>query len=451
MAATPGLVLCHGCWDLLHPGHIEHLRQAKAMGDRLIVSVTSDQYVSKGPGRPVFNAELRKTMLEALRFVDEVVICDHPTAVPAIERYQPAIYVKGPDYVNGQDSASHLAKEKELVERYGGRLEFTTGEKFSSTSLINQSMHSLPEARGYLERLRIQHSAADVLEWLGCCRPLSVRVIGEVITDQYVYVHPAGKSAKESTITYIGVGTDCWPGGVAVIEGHLLEVVRRVDICKPDSHILKIRYVEKPFLHKVFSYVPQVQVEAPLDPKVLKEEPDYDIVLVADFGHGLIPDYGVALAICQIAPFLALTVQANSLNWGFNLITKYPKADYVVVDEMELRLACQDRETDIRELAQFHARRMGCQQFAVTRGHEGALVWQEGEFEEAPALAPKVVDRMGAGDAFLAWSAPLVKVGAPKEVVAFVGSVAAAIKVGQLGNQTVKTETVKQWIRGLLA
>jgi rfaE bifunctional protein nucleotidyltransferase chain/domain len=95
---TKGLVLAHGCFDLLHLGHVRYLEEARNLGDRLVVSVTSDRYASKAPGRPAFTAAQRAEMLGALKCVDEVIINDYPTAVPVIERLRPEFYVKGPDY-----------------------------------------------------------------------------------------------------------------------------------------------------------------------------------------------------------------------------------------------------------------------------------------------------------------------------------------------------------------
>lgn len=144
------VTLCHGTFDLLHPGHLDHLRQAKEMGGPLVVSVTSDARVNKGPGRPVFNQNERATMLSALWVVDAVVINDHPSACPMIRAIKPARYVKGPDYMaldirpNSLDPPSgpmrevcHLYAERKAVEHCGGVLVFTRDRGTrSSTELM---------------------------------------------------------------------------------------------------------------------------------------------------------------------------------------------------------------------------------------------------------------------------------------------------------------------------
>jgi rfaE bifunctional protein nucleotidyltransferase chain/domain len=92
------IIHCHGVFDLLHPGHIRHLAEASKMGDILVVTVTKDAHVNKGPGRPAFTDELRAESIAALESVDYVSINDSPTAVEAIRALKPHLYVKGQDY-----------------------------------------------------------------------------------------------------------------------------------------------------------------------------------------------------------------------------------------------------------------------------------------------------------------------------------------------------------------
>jgi rfaE bifunctional protein nucleotidyltransferase chain/domain len=128
------LILCHGCFDLFHIGHLKYLEAAKSLGDRLIVTLTSDEFITKGPGRPLFKAEQRKQMLEALKIVDKVEIIDDSTAIPAILAYQPDIYAKGMDYLNSEDQTLEL--ERQTVESYGGKLVILETERWSSTEIM---------------------------------------------------------------------------------------------------------------------------------------------------------------------------------------------------------------------------------------------------------------------------------------------------------------------------
>jgi rfaE bifunctional protein nucleotidyltransferase chain/domain len=127
------IVLANGCFDIFHYGHLAHLEAASEIarnaGARLVIALTSDRFVNKGPGRPVFNQEQRALLLRALRIVDHVVISDAPSPAAIIQEYQPAIYVKGKEYEG-------RLPEQELVESYGGRVVFTDTIIFSSTKLL---------------------------------------------------------------------------------------------------------------------------------------------------------------------------------------------------------------------------------------------------------------------------------------------------------------------------
>ena len=132
------IVLCHGVYDLLHVGHIKHLKKAKEYGDKLIVTLTSDKYVNKGPGKPIFNHNLRCEAIAALDVVDYVAINDSPTAVNPINLLMPNIYCKGKDYKNFEDDISgEIKNEIKALKKVKGKIVFTEELTFSSSRLIN--------------------------------------------------------------------------------------------------------------------------------------------------------------------------------------------------------------------------------------------------------------------------------------------------------------------------
>lgn len=135
LAGSPDcrLVHAHGCFDVLHLGHVRHFEAAKKMGDVLVVTVTPDRFVNKGFGRPVFNQADRCEMIDALRCVDYVALNEWPTAVETINFLRPAVYVKGSERRTNTDA---LWREKCAVEGVGGRLELTDEPTFHSTDLL---------------------------------------------------------------------------------------------------------------------------------------------------------------------------------------------------------------------------------------------------------------------------------------------------------------------------
>lgn len=130
------VVMCHGAFDLLHIGHIHHLKRAAEFGDRLVVSITADRFISKGDGHPLFSHDNRAATIKQLKFVDEVFVCFGKSAVHAIEIFMPDIYCKGGDYLN-EDPLGNLEKEKEALNKYGGVLRILPDDiRFSSTEIM---------------------------------------------------------------------------------------------------------------------------------------------------------------------------------------------------------------------------------------------------------------------------------------------------------------------------
>ena len=134
------IVLCHGCFDLMHPGHIKYLQASKKMGDVLIVTLSPDRYVDKGPGRPVFSQDLRAESIAALSCVDYVSINAWPTAVETLRLLKPNIYVKGQEFETFEDKTGKIQREREIAKEIGSEIRFTHEIVFSSTQLINEHL-----------------------------------------------------------------------------------------------------------------------------------------------------------------------------------------------------------------------------------------------------------------------------------------------------------------------
>ncbi len=132
------IVHCHGCFDLMHPGHIKYFQAAKKMGDILVVTVTPDIFVDKGSGRPVFNERLRVESIEALECADYVAINKWPTAEETLRLLKPDIYVKGQEFENLEDKTGKIQKENEVIRQIGAKIRFTQEIVFSSSKLLKE-------------------------------------------------------------------------------------------------------------------------------------------------------------------------------------------------------------------------------------------------------------------------------------------------------------------------
>ncbi len=466
------VVQCHGVFDLLHPGHIRHLEAARREGDILAVTITPDRFVNKGPGRPVFNQRLRAEAVAALGSVDYVAVTESPTAVDAIRLLRPAVYVKGSDYGDpAADLTGKIDDERRAVEAGGGRVHFTTEITFSSSGLLNVHFDVYPEeAQVFLREFRQRYSADDVVGALKRLRDVKALLIGDAIIDEYHYVQSLGKSPKELLIATRYLREEHFAGGILACANHIAGFCERVDLVtvlgagdsreafirerlKPNvtpkfflrqdtGTVVKRRYVEQAFLNKMFeiSFLDDSELPPSVSDQVgnyLRGVLDrYDLVLVADYGHGFLTR-DLVLLLAAESRFLAVNAQTNSANTGFNLITKYPRADYVCIDEPEVRLAMQDRTSPMQDIVRRVAKDLAAKRVTITRGHHGSMAYEEQEgFCEVPVLSREVVDRIGAGDAYLAVTAPCAVSAYPVDLVGFIGNAVGALAVRIIGNRT---------------
>ena len=435
MGAT--LVVCDGVFDMLHPGHLGHLRQAKALGNTLLVLVATDRYGSKGPGHPQFPEDERLEMVASLHEVDCAVLVDSTDAILDLLRaWRPRYYCKGPDYKVHQPP--DLLKVMELMVSQGGEVVFTSGKPYSSRALAT----GMPaRAQAFLEGFRKRWPLAEALRQVEAVRDLTPAVMGEAIEDVYIKVKPKGMSPKGATVVYGPDGTESFTGGAGVIASHLNAICpRTLRLEAPLETAVKTRYVVDPFWQKSF-ILERVgkRMHGVTWPMAALDAAS--ITVAADFGHGAFTEVE-RQEVVERSKSLALTVQSNALNWGFNPVGLWPNCDYLVADEMEYRLALQDRDSSVESVLQRVSERMEVSLAVMTLGHEGCVVAAPIGLFRLPALSSNVVDTTGAGDAFLALSAPFFRLSLPADFVAFMGSVAAAIHVGRLGNPPLSKEDI---------
>lgn len=482
------IVHCHGVFDLLHPGHVKHFEAAKRKGDVLVVTLTKDEYVNKGPGRPVFNHNLRAETIAALQSVDFVAVNDWPTAVETIKKLRPHYYVKGSDYAQKQgDITGKIYEEEEAVRSVGGMLHFTDEISFSSSALINAHFSPLSEeAKNYLAQFKKKFSEAVVQKAFDSVKNLKILVIGDIIIDEYHYCVGMGKSQKDNIIATRFLNEEVFAGGVLAACNHISGICENTTLLSVigtsndyrkfiSSHlkpqvktnfyysksaptVVKRRFIEPSFLTKLFEicYIDEKNFLAPALEKEIcgylnRHLGEFDMVLVTDFGHGLLTPK-IIRTVCDKAKFIALNVQTNSANLGFNVVTKFPRADFICVDEPELRLATQDKSTNLEKLVLRISEKLKCGKVIITRGHRGALTYSKKEgFCEIPVLSKEVLDRVGAGDAFFSFAAPCVCAGKPMELVGFIGNAVGAMKVLIVGNRAaVEPTALRKYIAALL-
>jgi rfaE bifunctional protein nucleotidyltransferase chain/domain len=465
------IVHCHGVFDLLHIGHIRYFEQARRMGDILVVTVTPDRYVDKGPHRPAFPEALRAEAIASLSCVDYVAINEWPTAEETLRLLRPDFYVKGSEFRNiSSDMTGKIAKEEQVVQEIGGTVAFTEDIVFSSSNLINRFISNFPdEVNEYLNIFRQRYTLEEILDMLDKMASINALVIGDTILDEYQYCEAIGKSSKDPVLAVKYKSHDLFAGGVLAVANHVANFAKNVQLVtvlgeqnshedfirsqlKPNIYpyfaiqqnaptLIKRRFIEGYSLNKLFEiYVMEDSGLSAL--KILevcnwlkRNLSQYDLVIAADFGHGAISN-DMIHELTSHSRFLAVNTQANAGNRGFNTISRYPRVDYVCLAEHEIRLETRNLAGALRPMMDDLVKKLSCQRFVVTRGRKGAYVSDDqGGFIAVPSFAQNVVDRVGAGDAFFSLTALAAVQGVPNEMLAFIGNAVGSLAVEIVGNK----------------
>lgn len=474
------IVHCHGVFDLLHPGHIRHLQEAKKQGDKLVVSLTPDHYVNKGPGRPAFGEKLRLEQIASLSCVDFVVLNDRADAISIINKIKPDIYAKGSEYLDHtSDLTGKISFEAGAVEGCGGKIFYTDDIVFSSSALINKFLDSDAQRKNpFMERLKDTHTLEDILHKVESLSDLKVLVIGDAIIDRYQYVNPLGQAGKGVHLTAALLEGENFLGGSLIIANHIASFVNNVtlvtglgkicphhDFIKSHLHpnvIPEFTYYDRyPTLEKKRYVIQDGHVLTKLfetyssNGTLLNEgqtdhliewieahSGEFDLVLVCDFGNGFI-NPRVVHSLCQVPSMLAVNTQTNSGNRGYNVVTGYSRADFISVNEPELRLAAHDRYSSLEEVTSRIAKKLKSAHVSVTRGVEGVYFYSNSDQNPIyfPALTMQAIDRVGAGDSYFSLAALCIAKGHGPLLSGFVGSVAAAMGVQIVGNKEAINKT----------
>ncbi len=470
------IVHCHGVFDVLHAGHLAYFKAAKEHGNVLVVTLTTDEFVNKGPGRPYFTARVRAEMVAALEIVDYVAVSSFPTAVPAILLLQPDFYVKGQDYKDPtKDLTGGITEEEAAVKKGGGRLVFTDEEAHSSSNLINRFfLERAPEQQVVIDKVKALGGMPLIDKILAKVSELKVCVIGEPIIDTYRFVEPQNISSKSPSISAKYLYEENYAGGSAAIANHLADFCKSVSllICDSndkhrvdppmDSRVVveglcldgfpvprKIRYISIDKSQRIFEVTKiKSDIWKHHSPKLFVDmmrdsTDDVDVAILADFGHGLFEDE--VLQTCQrLVPFTALNVQTNSSNYGFNVFHKHSRFDYLSLDTREARIAYHDRLQSPVDLGRRARKDLNphAASVSMTLGSNGSYYFPAHVGHEyfSPAFADQVVDATGAGDAYFAFTSVLLKVDCPHQLIPFLGNIFAGLKTKIIGNKSAVTK-----------
>ncbi len=465
------VVQSHGIFDLIHPGMTKHLTEAKSQGDILIVTVIKDKDVRRGPGRPIFPEELRVENVASLEQVDYACLVDDEIPFECVKRIKSDVFAKGQAYKE-RDRKIHEQIYEEEKEFYFGksRIYETSGFSFSSSQIINSFLDIYPaETKIFLKRFSKKYAFSEIVEKLNSLKKLKVLLIGDGIVDEYHYCSSMGKSAKSPLVVNKYINHEIFLGGAFIVANHISSLCEEVHLMtllgkentredfilnnlKPNVSskifwredgptICKKRYVNQYLNQKLFeiNYLNDNYIDEACELSIMdylqSKIPEYDLVLISDFGHGFITKR-IIKVIEDLSKIFAVNTQTNAANAGYNLVTKYHRPNFVCLDELEARLATQDRVGNIEEIANTVSKVLNSDYLIITLGKMGSIgVSRNNELNLTPIFSTKVVDTVGAGDAFFAFTAPCFAQGMPLDFVSFIGNAVGALAVQIVGNK----------------
>jgi rfaE bifunctional protein kinase chain/domain len=478
---TRKVIMCHGAFDLVHPGHLRHLMYARGKADLLIASLTSDAHISKANYRPFVPQMLRAMNLAALELVDYVIVDENATPLENIAFLQPDFFAKGYEYFDGPGGIHPKTQlEMEGLATYGGEMIFTPGDVvFSSSRFIEQTPPAI-EVEKLLVLLESEGITFESLRFsLDRCQGLRVHVLGDTIVDTYVYCNPIGSStSKTPTLSVKYEEQVDFAGGAAVVARHLRAAGAEVTFSTVLGHdplkdfvvaemercgvrCLPVIDPTRPTTQKT-AYIANgyrlLKVDRvdnrPISEKIVGEfksaleQSPADAYVFSDFRHGIfskqtIPELTGSL---RQGPLRVADSQVAS-RWGN--ILDFHGFDLITPNEKEARFSLADQDSVIRPLALELYKRAGCKTLILKMGERGIITYRAPShsvrsFFTVDSFAGHVVDPVGAGDALLAYATLGLAATSNPVIASVLASMAAGVACEHDGNTPVTPAQVLQ-------
>jgi len=474
-------VLVSGHFNVLHPGHVRLLRFAKECGDRLIVAVESDRIANNSAHVP---EQLRLEGVQSNIWVDEAFLFNEPIA-ELIARLKPDVVVKGKEHE--QKSNPELA----VLKQYGGKLLFSSGATlFSSVDLIRKEFYesdprSIVAPADYLERHQIPSSR--VLEVVNGFSKLKVCIIGDLIIDEYITCQPLGMSQEDPTIVVTPVDTTRFIGGAGIVAAHAAgmgasvhflsitgvddarEFALRqleeagvsadllIDEVRPTT--LKQRFRSKGKTLLRVSHLQQTAISIPLQNEMFSRLEaiigDIDLLVFSDFNYGCLPQPLVERIVALARAHSVMLAADSQSSSQIGDIGRFRDMDLLTPTEHEARISTRNHQDGLVVLAEQLRQRASAHNILLKLGEEGLLI-QPANVPDGDELTDRLGalnsaprDVAGAGDSLLIASALTLAGGGSIWEAAYLGSLAAAIQVGRVGNTPIRTEELARLVEEL--
>ncbi len=471
------VIMCHGTFDVVHPGHLRHLMYAKTKADILVASLTADAHIAKAHFRPYVPQDLRALNLAAFEIVDYVIIDPNPTPHENLRILQPDYFAKGYEYVDG-GLHPKTQEEVEVLNSYGGEVIFTPGDiVYSSSQIIDLAPPNIRTEKLLMLLDGEGHSFQDLYDTLPKLRGIRVHVVGDTIVDSLTNCTMIGGMTKTPTLSVRFEKKDDFVGGAGIVAKHLKaagadvtfttvlgdDAYRDFVLDDLDAFGVKVNAIideTRPTTNKnavVAGGYRLLKIDT-LDNRSISDKVvdrfreavsghDSDIVLFSDFRHGIFNRYTIDPLVEAIPPG-ALRVADSQVASRWGNITEFQGFDLITPNEREARFALGDQDSVVRPLATELHKRAKCKTLILKLGDRGILTYRtrpEGDprtFFVVDSFAGHVRDAVGAGDALLAYAALTIAATGNDVLASIIGCMAAGIECEYNGNKPVTPDSM---------
>ena len=449
--------LCHGAFDIIHIGHLEHFEYAKSKVDKLVVSVTSKKFIKKGPNNPYNDDTQRLNFLRFIDLIDFIYLDQNYNAENIINLLKPDYYFKGKDY-RKKDISENLEKEIKVLKKNNGKFIITNTNLKSSTKIINNIFSNFSKEQiNYLKKIsndgfrKIEKSLENVRESI-------INIIGDPIIDKYVTCELSGMTSKDPAISTIVKKKNSYPGGVLPVAMIISKFVKQVNLYTYGKNQLLKNFTKKFKNIKIFNldknskiqiktrYLNANRYEKLLQvTNIKKTQPIFNHntinklfksnqnIIICDFGIGLFnKDLIKKINFSSSKNFI--NVQTNSINFGENLINKYKKLKYISLDKREWLLSGIKIDGNFKKkIKDIYANSIK----SITLGKEGSKLISKNREFYAPVFISKTIDTTGCGDAYFAITSLAILGNLNHNLIPFAGNLYAGLHGEHVGNSKI--------------
>ncbi len=470
-------IFISGLFHVLHPGHQRLFEFAADLGD-LVVGVLGDALSNDVE----VSEELRLEEVKANPLVSHAFLVKDSVST-SLREIRPDIVVKGKEFED------QINIETSILNEYGGVIVFSSGEALYSTreyiraELRSQNLSVIKTPRTFIDRHKI--TSGRLNELVDSFADITVCVIGDLIVDEYISCEPLGLSGEDPTIVVTPVDSERFIGGAGIVAAHAsglgakktylftvigddevgefasgklsdhgISAFTLLDPSRPTTHKQRFRSRGKSLLR--VSRLTQNPISGDLQIRMLKKISEIvsgvDVLIFSDFNYGCLPTK-LLEQISKVSRQNSVKMCADSQSSSqIGNISRFVGMDLITPTEREARISMQDADSGLQMLAERLRKKSRAKSVFLKQGEQGLLVQTDNPAngtsmtDQIGAINGSPIDVAGAGDCLLATASLALAAGGNIWEAALLGSIGAAVQIGQVGNRPITTRDLKNFL-----